>query len=292
MREINFNIENNDAYKYNRLRTGIFTKENKKFCEKYNVQTILDVLRYTQTECAFDAMSLRDNNYVISLTGCNYGVLLLHINPYFQVYLYNKYLRDKLHKNFDIEFSLEDRNFKYYDESIPFNKKIKKLIILSSVKKHKILDWNKLNNIMYQEDSYLKLHPIMDYGTKQLLAKKFGADKLIHSNYILDELIESAEEVGFTGCTEAMITISLMNKKMIFLHEPHLTLHGVTLTYYPFYKGLYENYTIKDIVNSGVSGLIPWKYLNNKKFIVNYMNFIQEEHVNWKNSIYNNTQQR
>ena len=286
-----FEVDN--IYKFNRNRTGIYNKEDSKFIEKYKIENIIKILKNNNVEYEFDSM-VNSNDFRLSFTGCNYGVLLFLANPYFDTFLYSNNIenRKKLPKNFDIDLNINDKINKYYNIEDKFFKKIETLIVLSSVAKHPILNWKLINELMNQENSYLKFHPILDYETKQHFANKYGISKLISSYYILDELILKSKNIALSGCTESIITSALLNKNIIFLNKPHLRINKVFLSYYVLYKSIYNGYNINDIVNTGCSNLIPWKYINDEAFINEYLKFLKKNYNDWQHSIHNNTYQK
>lgn len=287
-----FYIKNDNAYNYNRLRTGLFTKESKYFLEKYKINNLLDIFNKLNINYNFDSFNNSDNSQItFTLSGTNYGVILRATSANFQIYLFNKYFKNKknIEQHINIDLNYKDSCFKYNNSNNVFNKKIKKLAVISSAAKHKIIDWNLLNNFMNDEDTYLKTHPIMDKNTKIKLAKKYGNSKIIESSYTLDPLIEKADTVAVSACSESLLTINLLNKNIVFLNKPYLNFNKVISTYFILYYSLYNKISLKEILNNYSIGLIPWKYLNDKNFIFNLINFNITEYENWKNFSYNYT---
>lgn len=278
-------IEFGEVYRFSRNRTGTYIKENKKFIEKYKIEKLIEVLNSHDIPYEFDAMT-NSSKCEVTITGCNYGALVFSVNPFFDIFLYSKFIENNkvLPKNFDIDLNLEDRINKYHSFDDTFDKTIENLIIISSIAKHSILDWKLINNLMYKKNSYLKFHPILDYETRLFLVSKYSVSKIINSYYILDLLIEKSNTIALSGCSESIITTSLLNKNIIFLNKPVLRIRNVLLSYYVFYKSIYNGYNIRDVVNTGATGLIPWKYLNDTSFLDNYLKFFKKNHYDWKNS--------
>lgn len=284
-------LENNNVFRKNISKLGILREENKNFNEKFKTNTITKIFKLFKIKYYFDKSPTITNDLSFSILGTNYGLIIKPCDILFYTFIFEKYFKNKkeLEKKINIDIFQKNIESKYKSNNKKFKKNINNLIVISSQTKHSIYDWKIINDLMCEPNNYLKLHPIMHPKVCENLVEKYGSDKIIESFYDLDTIIKQSENIVISGCTESMLTASLLKKNLKFLHKPNFTINGVDITYPILYYGLYNNFNITDILNTGCIGMIPWDKLDDIQFITEQIIFFKKEHDIWKHSNFNIT---
>lgn len=269
-------------FKHSFLRTGIAVTESKEYYDKVDLSTINKILKSYNILSIYDVFENRQDFSLpvledISISCTNYGIYLKPLDAKYQTHIIKKFIHSnsELQQKQNINLSLKNSISKYHGEKI--DTKIENLIILSSRTKWIDYDWSLINRMIKKQNSFIKLHPILTEDDKQFLAKKFGRQKLIDSDYTADSLIYNAKKIGIGATSETLITSSLLDKEIEFLNVENtknkMLLYGIV------YEGLKKGYHINELINSFIFNLIPWEYIHDETIIKNNIEFIREQYA-------------
>lgn len=282
----------NSEYDFSIARTGL-SKESELYTKHASaINNIKKICLEKKIKFYFDAsLNIYDNKFQVSLTGCNYGLVLKAVHDRFDYFVFENYIKNKkLEKKLEIDLKNEFWISKYNENTKDvFNKKINGIAVLPNQNRLKNIDFYKVNKFLEIEDTYIKIHPVIDDNFVTHLTKKYGKHRLIKKSYDLTNIIINSNIVGITPNTESIIPTSLFNKKVFDMSNDNLNSKGSQCTYALFYLSVMNGYSIQSIVESDLSGLIPWSLVNNFDYIIQKIDNMKEMHEAWRDSIYNCT---
>lgn len=282
----------NSEYDFSIARTGL-SKESELYIKHASaINNIKKICLEHNIKFHFDS-SIRkyDNDYQVSCTGCNYGLVIKSMHDRFDYFIFDNYIKNKkLEKILDIDLKKELCISKYNEKTkYVFNKKINGIAVLPNQNRLRNIDFLKVDEFMKLDDTYIKIHPVIDVNFVTHLENKYGKTRLIEKHYDLTEIIINSNLIGITPNTESIIPTSLYNKKIFDMSTDNLNSKGSQCTYALFYLSVKHGYSIQKIFESNLSGLIPWSLTNDLEYITKKILARKELHNEWRNSIFNCT---